>query len=80
MILHHVLISKWEKYASEDWTIRWIKHQLDGGSQRAVINRSMPRWSLVTSDVLQGSILDPVLFSILSTKTVELSIPSANYS
>jgi len=59
-----MLIQKLVKYGLDEQAVRWIENWLNGQAQRVVVSGRKSSWSPEATDVLQGPILEPVLFKI----------------
>ena len=61
---HDLLIAKLGAYRFETGALRYMKSYLKNRKQRVRINKTFSQWERITTGVLQGSILGPLLFNI----------------
>ncbi|CAM5114345.1 unnamed protein product [Eretmochelys imbricata] len=63
-VSHDHLINKLGKYNLDGATIEWVHNWLENYSQRVIISGPQSSWKGISSGVLHGSVLGPVLFNI----------------
>ncbi|GAB0190192.1 mitochondrial enolase superfamily member 1 [Grus japonensis] len=64
IVLHDILVSKFEKHRFDRWTTQWIRIWLNGCTQRVAVSSLMSKRKSVMSGIPQGSVLGPALFNI----------------
>ena len=60
---HNVLLSKLKAYGVSGQLLTWFANYLSGRLQRVVIDGATSQWAPVTSEVPQGSLPGPLLYS-----------------
>ena len=61
---HNLLIAKLGTYGFQTDALRYMKSYLTNRKQRVRGNKTFSEWERITTGVLQGSILGPLLFNI----------------
>ena len=62
---HHVLLQKLQMYGVRGAALVWFKNYLEDRKQKTVIDGTESDWGKIDTGVPQGSILGPLLFSIM---------------
>ena len=62
---HELLLQKLQTFGVQGIELAWFKDYLDKRKQKTVIGEAESNWSTILSGVPQGSILGPLLFTIM---------------
>ena len=61
---HDLLIANLGAYGFETHALRYLKSYLTNRKQRVIVDKTLSEWERITTGVLQGSILESLLFDI----------------
>lgn len=72
LVPHCILITKLHRFGIRGKLLSWIQDWLIGRTQRVTLNGKESGWKGVTSGVVQGSVLGPVLFLLFVADLTEV--------
>lgn len=62
---HQIILAKLKSYGFNELALKWISSYLSNRSQQVVTEKGNSKWTELSNGVPQGSILGPLLFTVL---------------
>ena len=62
---HKLIIAKLKAFGFKDTALKWIRSYLSNRSQQVITDKGKSNWKYLSNGVPQGSILGPLLFTVL---------------
>ena len=62
---HQIILAKLKSYGFNEIALKWINSYLSNRSQQVVTEKGKSKWTELSNGVPQGSILGPLLFTVL---------------